>query len=344
MKKLDRYLEDQLFYQDLPGLCVSVKKGEELDYKKALGHRDYINKEELKTNNIFHCASVTKTVTGTAVMQLVERGNLSLDAKPEDIIKGFKLNDSRQGEITVGSMLSHTSGMGDVYDYGWDKPETDKDAMKRYILSDEVRNSTMLWAPAENRFSYSNMAYEALGCVVAEVSGMEFEEYVKKNIFEPLHMDNTTLLTFERTDHDNMAVPHVKNETKHIVREPYYPYNRAHCASSTMTSDIYDLEKLAQAHIKGSRGEAPYQLLKKETYKLMWEKRTEVPNNGEGMGLTWFIREQNGYTLYGHEGTDDGFRASFWICPELDMHITVLSNMTKAPVKKISKGIFDIII
>jgi hypothetical protein len=75
----------------------------------------------------------------------------------------------------------------------------------------------------------------------------------------------------------------------------------------------------------------------------MWKTHTIVQNNGEGMGLGWFIREQNGFTLYGHEGMDDGFRASFWICPELKTQIIVLANIGKAPVKKISRKLFDII-
>ena len=68
------------------------------------------------------------------------------------------------------------------------------------------------------------------------------------------------------------------------------------------------------------------------------------------MGLGWFMREQTvtsddgisrTYRLCGHEGTDDGFRASFWICPELDMVTVVLSNLSGAPVKRINKKLFD---
>ena len=69
-----------------------------------------------------------------------------------------------------------------------------------------------------------------------------------------------------------------------------------------------------------------------------------VPNNGEYIGLGWFIREQCGYRLYGHEGTDDGFRASFWICPDLDAQICVMSNLSEAPVKRINRQIFDMLI
>ncbi len=66
------------------------------------------------------------------------------------------------------------------------------------------------------------------------------------------------------------------------------------------------------------------------------------------MGIGWFMREQNKgpqvYRLCGHEGTDDGFRASFWMCPDLDIVTVVLSNLSGAPVKRINKKLFDSIV
>ena len=79
-------------------------------------------------------------------------------------------------------------------------------------------------------------------------------------------------------------------------------------------------------------------------YEPVWKPQAEVPNNGEKMGIGWFIRKQLGHTLYGHEGSDDGFRASFWICPELDTVTVVLSNLSDAPVKKINKKLFERIV
>jgi hypothetical protein len=84
-------------------------------------------------------------------------------------------------------------------------------------------------------------------------------------------------------------------------------------------------------------------ILSRDSYETMWTPVCEVPDNGEHISLGWFVRNQRGYTLYGHEGSDDGFRSSFWICPEKGVRITVLSNISRAPVKKINKGIFDIL-
>jgi CubicO group peptidase (beta-lactamase class C family) len=133
-----------------------------------------------------------------------------------------------------------------------------------------------------------------------------------------------------------VCVPHGKDADKRIVREAFFPYNRAHGPSSTLTSNLRDMRRFGEAQLRGVLP-GPVRCEKARTAYAL------VPNNGEHIGLAWFIREQNGYRMYGHEGTDDGFRASFWICPALDLQITVVSNLSGAPVKKISKRIFDLL-
>jgi CubicO group peptidase (beta-lactamase class C family) len=96
------------------------------------------------------------------------------------------------------------------------------------------------------------------------------------------------------------------------------------------------MRRFGKAHLTG-------ELLSQKSYERALAPYALVPNNGEHIGLAWFIREQEGYRLYGHEGTDDGFRASFWICPQLDVQITVMSNLSGAPVKKINKQLFELL-
>lgn len=351
-RKLDKYINEALFFYDLAGLVVGVSVGKEstlkckgLKYENAVGYKNFIKKDPLHVDNIFHVASVTKLFVGTAIMMLYERGLLELDAPIVKYIPWLLIDDKRYKEITVRHLLTHTAGLIDVSDYSWDKPELDEGALKRYVQSDEVAKSQLIWNPNENNFRYSNIGYEILGTIIAQVSGISFEKFLLENILVPLQMTNTTLLTFERAggslklsdlEKVNMALPHTKDLEKHIVLEKQYPYNRAHGPSSTTTTNLEDLGKWARAHIEKK-------ILKEESYSKVWKSQALVPNNGEYIGLSWFIRKQNGYTLYGHEGNDDGFRASFWICPDLDLHIIVESNISKAPVKGINKKIFNIL-
>ncbi len=336
-EKLDAHINKASFYYDIAGLAVGIGTGSQgLAYSHAAGYKNCETLEKMTTDTIFHMASVTKLFTGTAILKLVEKGQLDLDRPMATYLPWFKPEDPRYKHITTRHLLNHTSGLPDCSDYHWDQPETGDDALKSYIESDEVAKAHLLWHPALGKFSYSNIGYEILGAIIAEVSAMSFETFVDVEILSPLEMKDSTLLTFSR-DMKKVASPHYKDQANHITTYEVFPYNRAHAPSSTLTSNLLDLSKWAVANLQK-------RALKASTYDDAWRSYASVPNNGENICLSWFAREQRGYRLLGHEGTDDGFRSSFWLCPQRDLFIMVNANMTGAPVKKISKQLFDIML
>ena len=194
-ERFDEFIEKALINYDLPGLAVSVRiyprDGETTEgsqYKKAVGYKDWITKEPLHHGDIFHMASVTKLFVGTSILQLYEKGLIDLEDPLLDYLPWFTMSDERYKNITIRQLLSHTSGMPDVKDYCWDQPETDDAALERYVRSELVTQEHLLWSPDASKFAYSNMAYETLGLIISKVAGMPFEEYVNKNIFNPLGM------------------------------------------------------------------------------------------------------------------------------------------------------------
>ncbi|GAB1477233.1 serine hydrolase domain-containing protein [Bacillota bacterium] len=331
---LDEHLKKTLYLFDLPGLAVHAGI-DGCDYYSAAGWQNAITKTPLLQHHVFHMASVTKLFVGTAILMLGERGLLNIDEKVIKYLPEFHMADEKYRQITLRHLLTHTSGMADVKNYNWDKPETDDGALMRYVLSPEVTDSLLLWEPGQSRFAYSNMGYEVLGAVIAAVSGQSFEDYVTENIFVPLGMADTDLLTFRR-DMSNVCAPHEKDADNHFSLIRDFPYNRAHSPSSTLTSTLSDMALWSKAVLDKK-------ILAPESLEEAFKVHAIVPNNGEGICLSWFRREQNGHVLYGHEGDDDGFRASFWICPELRVSITVCTNMSRAPVKRINREVFDII-
>ena len=193
--QLDEFLEKALVNYDLPGMAVNVgirenssNRNAGLKYIKAMGYRDFITKKPLLPENIFHMASVTKLFVGTCIIKLWEEKKIDLEGYLVAYLPWFRMADGRYKNITIRQLLSHTSGMPDVGNYYWDKPETDEGALERYVRSKEVSEANLLWGPEEGRFLYSNIGYEILGVVIAKLTGMSFEEYVKKNIFDPLGM------------------------------------------------------------------------------------------------------------------------------------------------------------
>ena len=383
------FLDETMNLNDLPGLAIGVSIGgvsvsdgsagvvpdpatpkATAEFIGVRGYQDHAARTPLAEDDIFHCASVSKLFTSTAIMKLVEAGVLDLNARLCDILPNLCIADKRYEEIRLWNMLTHTSGLGDVEDYHWYDFETDEDSLRRYVYeNDEVLTQPMLWEPQECRFRYSNIAYEILGQIVSECSvhmpgaedSLTYEDFVARYLFEPAGMTSSTMKTFERpgapdfASNEHMAKPHEKKPDRSIGLVQYYPYTRQHAPSSTLTSNVSDLLRWGRAHLASAHGDtstsgAYAPLLRPETYRKIWRPYATVPNNGEQMGLGWFMREQTvnsddgtarTYQLCGHEGTDDGFRASFWICPELDIVTVVLSNLSGAPVKRINKKLFD---
>ena len=206
---------------------------------------------------------------------------------------------------------------------------------------------------------------------IGEAEEMSYEDFVEKYLIEPAGMVSSSMKTFERVGVEAdeecplicekirernaadgsfsgwtpMALPHEKNEKLDTVPVKYYPYTRAHVPCSALTSPLEDLLKWGDIHVAGF-ARTPEQhaeggIISADAYTHIGYEYATVPKIGEKMGLGWFMREQNGHRLYGHEGGEAGFRASFWICPELGMTIAVLSNLSGAPAKKLNIMLFD---
>ncbi len=335
----ENFIDMVMDFYDIPGIAVGAYCNGD-SFAGAKGYSNYETKQPLHRDSIFHCTSVSKLFTAIGIMKLTEQGKLSLTDRLCDIVPWMSIADKRWENITIGSMLTHTSGLTDINDYRWGEHRTDENALREYALSDEVAGRKLLWEPGDG-FRYSSMAYDLLGLVITEVSGIAFEEFMKREIFDSLGMDDTTFLS--ESDLTDIAMPHSKGRDRVIRLETTYPYTRQHAPSSTLKSTAADLLKWAES------------LLNPAGFSDMWIPRIEVPDTGEQMGLGWFIRKQeistetqeagenekSIYTLVGHEGSDDGFRTSFWMCPELGIATVLLCNLTDAPLKKLNKKLFE---
>src|ERR1044072_9487831 len=236
---LEPMLEETMRKHQIPGFAIGIVENGKVIYAKGFGVAKLGSNSVITPQSLFHMASVTKPFVATAIMQLVERDKLNLDARVIEYLPYFRMKDQRFATITVRQMLSHISGMPDVEDYRWDKPEYDDGALERYIRG--LNKLSLLSAPGE-KFRYSNIAFEVLGDVIAKVSGMSFESYVQVNILAPLGMEHSTLLVRE-TNPNLLVAPHIRDKNGKVVVSKIFPYNRPHAASSTLYSNIDDMSR-----------------------------------------------------------------------------------------------------
>eukprot|EP01132_Coremiostelium_polycephalum_P018020 gene18020-21508_t len=191
--EIEAYL--QTVSETVPGISIAITNGPDIVYTKSFGFSNVQTKEKLTPLSTYHVASVSKTFTATAVMQLAEKGKIDIDQPLITYLPYFKLKDMRYKAITIKQMLNHTSGMLDISNaddekyYDWDKAIVDEGALERYTRS--LADSAMQSGPGVE-YHYSNIAYDVLGDLIAKVSGMPFEKYVKDNILSPLEMNESS--------------------------------------------------------------------------------------------------------------------------------------------------------
>jgi CubicO group peptidase (beta-lactamase class C family) len=267
-------------------------------------------------------------------MQLVEKGKVDLEAPVVKYLPYFRLNDERYAAITVRQMLSHLSGMPDVRDYEWDKPQYDDGALERYVRS--LSNQSLIAAPGAG-FRYSNMAYEVLGDLIAKVSGMSFEDYARRNILEPLGMKSSTLLV-KQADPSLLTSPHVMDNSYQTVVSKVFPYNRMHSPSSTLYSNVLDMSRWAMANM--NRGELDgKRILKDSTYDIMWKPAGE---KWQQIGISWFLGKHREHRTISHSGGDTGFVSNLVMIPDQSIAVVMMSNFDRAGLRPITDAALDV--
>jgi CubicO group peptidase (beta-lactamase class C family) len=279
---------------------------------------------EVTPRTLFHMASVTKPFVATSIVQLLEQEKLSLDDRVVEYLPYFEMKDERYATLTIRQFLTHSSGMPDVEDYHWDEPEYDEGALERYVRS--LTDRELLFEPGK-KFSYSNLAFEVLGDLIAKVSGQSFADYVKEHILLPLGMNDSSILIRD-VDPALLANGHVQGDNGEVLVSEHYAYNRRHGPSSTLHSNVVDMSRWAIANM--NRGELEgTRILDASSYELLWEPTVIVGTRHRRqvrLGLSWFLSGFNEQPTVYHGGGDIGYRTNFLMAPDAGVAVIVLSN------------------
>ncbi len=194
---VEKTLNSFLHKWSLAGASIAIAKDGKLIFARGFGFADTATKEKIEPYNKFRIASISKLVTATGIMKLNEEGRLSLNQRvfgPDGILNDPYFDDPKDKRvygITVAHLLSHEAGWTQRYgdqmfmpitiaERMGVKPPVDTRTIVRFAL-----NRRLHYTPGKGR-AYSNLGYSILGLIIEKVSGMSYEEYCQKNIFEPL--------------------------------------------------------------------------------------------------------------------------------------------------------------
>jgi len=348
-KSLWPLVEHTMRSQGLAGLAVAVVRDGEVALARGFGVRDISTGEPVTPDTMFHLASVSKSFVATAIVELttprVHRAAvLDLDAPIVQWLPEFTLADGRAGEVTARHLLTHTSGIPDVVDYGWHLPQLGDDALHQFVLS--LSGSRLTTSPG-SKFSYCNAGFEILGHLLATVTGQTFEAAVKQLVLDPVGMRRSTFLRGD-VPPELAASPHVGLPL--TVPEGAYPYTRRHAPSSTLHSNAVELSRWMLANLEaagsGTSPEAGPGPLDADMLDRMRQPAAEVadPPWEESAAMGWFLGTYNGHRTVSHSGADPGFGSKLVLVPEERTGVVVLANSNTAPTGTVAAAALDLVL
>ena len=262
-------------------------------------------------------------------MQLVERGEVDLDAPVVRYLPYFELADERYASITIRHLLGYTSGMPALHGPGLGSPEYDDGALERFVRS---LGSTRLIAEP-GRYPYADslspeargaVAYDVLGDVIAKVSGQSFEDYMQANILDPLGMRGSTFLR-EEVPGTRAATPHNLDHGTPIASA--YPYNRAHAPSLGLQTSVTDLANFATALLNGGKYGST-SILRPASIEILREPGASVGwyVDTSHAGLGCYVGEYKRSEIIWQFHDSAGFQSAIAVVPEWSLAVVLLAN------------------
>lgn len=314
----------------IPGISVAIEVDGKT-YKGAAGILNANTGVEVTTESIFQIGSITKVLTASVIMRLVDRGLVSLDQPVCDIIDGFRLKDKTlSDQITVKHLLTHTSGIpGDLFD---DDSNEFGNHIKRVV--DSIKDLDFVHPPGKY-LTYSNTAYAVAGRVTEVILKMPWEQAIVDEIYTPLGMSSATAYPRDairfRTAMGHF--PDGDDGSGWAVAPANFLTLGMAPAGTTLMMTASNLLKFAAAHFPG---QADSDWLEPETAQSMQQQYHALPEhapfNATGWGLGWFLSTASGQKVVGHDGATLGQVALLRVVPDTGAKIAVLVNAAKPAV------------
>jgi CubicO group peptidase (beta-lactamase class C family) len=316
---IDGMMAAHMRSRTIPAATIAVVKDGELFFAKGYGFADREKKIPVKANTtLFRPGSTSKLFTWTAVMQLVERGKLNLDADVNTYLKNFQIPATYPEPITMKHLLTHTAGFEEgALGYLILK---DKSGLKpmREVLAAHIPKRVR---PPGTWSSYSNYGAALAGLVVENISGMPFADYIEQNIFKPLGMEHSTFREpLPANLAPDMAVGY-KRENGLYEPEPFeFISNFGPAGSSSSTAT--DMARFMIAHLQlGRYGEQ--RILEEATARRMHSQLFTADPRLPGMAYGFYESNVDGQRIIGHGGDTMYFHSDLALFPDHNVGLFV---------------------
>lgn len=314
---LARLTDDARVGLGVPGMAVAVVQNDMVVWTQGFGLADIEQQVPVRPDTVFRIASISKSITATAVMQLVERGLVSLDDPIQRFVPSFPKKP--QGEVRVRHLLTNTSG---VRHYKGSEFSLAEPFATLERATTVFRNDPLEFAPGE-KYLYSTYGYNLLQGVIETASGRSYEDYLRANIFVPAGM-TSTFLEHPRELVRYRARQYIAGPTPFtVVNAPFVDLS-VKWAGGGLIATAGDIARFSIALDQG-------RLLKPETLQQMYTSGRL--NNGwaTGYGLGWMVAQDGNRLLVAHSGGAMGGTTYLLRDPKARTAAVILANLDNVP-------------
>jgi CubicO group peptidase (beta-lactamase class C family) len=311
----------------IPSVAVAVAKGHRILWEEGFGWADRERMIRATPNTMYSLASISKPMTATALMELVERGRIDLDKPANDYLGVGKLTGlaGDASGATVRRVMSHTAGLPLHYQFYYvNQPYP--------VLSNDetIARYGILVNPPGDVYEYSNLGYGIVDQIISRASGEEYADFMRASVFVPLGLTHTSVgiapglepFVAQRYDLKQRLIP-------------FYDFD--HRGASAIFSSAHDLVRFGMFHLKDHLSDQRA-ILKDATID---EMQTAIAPANYGLG--WIIDDRGGLKFVSHTGGMPGVQTGLTLYPSEDVAIVVLINAV-ADAPKITREIERIVL
>ncbi|SCL96364.1 Protein Flp [Bacillus wiedmannii] len=318
----NKVIPEKMKKENAAGVALVVVKDNQILFQKGFGFSDKEKNTPIDPKKtVFRLASISKVFTASAVMQLVEQGKIDINRDIVNYMGGLKYQNKMGEPVTMGHLLTHTTG----FDYVDPRPEdihyqeNDYTMLKDYV---EDNMPTVVRKPGDT-YTYDNFASMLQGYIVQSLTNTPFYKYMAKNIFYPLEMHNSS---FVMTNFIKEKLATGYDAKGNAI--PFYQTRPTDMPQGSMFSTGSDVANFMIAQLNDGKYKNN-QILQKETVEDMQKTKFALHPKYPNMtyGFEFFSpQSHNGQYVFGKGGNIPGFSSLMWLIPEHKIGVFVVTN------------------
>jgi CubicO group peptidase (beta-lactamase class C family) len=309
---LEDFILKKMAGEHIAGLAIGISQNGKTIFQKGFGVRDLERQLPVTAETIFGIASVTKSFTALAILELEEKGLLSVQDSVIKHLPELKIGGIQNIEsIKIEHLLSHSAGLAPM------ERREDINRLGDHMIYLAQADNDILGQPGEY-FSYCNDTFLLLGAIIEKITGKLYRRYMTNRFLDSLRMSRSTFSLEELSKMDDVSVPYTFNQASGKLETVEWPTLGNYEVGGGIRSNVIDLLKYGQVFL-----DEEFSYLKK-----MW-----IPyiQNGRdsyyGYALNVTPNFYHEYTLVHHGGGQPGVSSHFGFIPELNLVVTVLTNV-----------------